>query len=74
MQLVIISFLVLLFCVGLMAIGVLCGRKPITGSCGGVGAALGEADYTCPLCGGDEIKCAELKPVPITDASVPKQK
>lgn len=69
MQLVIISFLVLLACVGLMAIGVLFGRKPIAGSCGGVGAALGEADYTCPLCGGDEIKCAQLKPEPVIDAT-----
>lgn len=37
------------------------GRKPIAGSCGGVGAALGEEDYVCELCGGDEAKCEELK-------------
>ena len=36
------------------------GRKPIAGSCGGVGAALGEEDYVCELCGGDEAKCEEL--------------
>lgn len=40
-----------------MAIGVLMGRKPIAGSCGGVGAALGETDYTCDICGGDPNKC-----------------
>jgi hypothetical protein len=59
MSLVLVSFLALLIFVGLMAIGVLLGRKPIAGSCGGVGAALGEKDYTCPLCGGDENKCEQ---------------
>jgi hypothetical protein len=42
-----------------MAIGVLMGGKPISGSCGGVGAALGEADYNCDICGGDPNKCDE---------------
>ena len=42
-----------------MAIGVIMGRKPISGSCGGVGAALGEKDYTCDICGGDPNKCEE---------------
>ena len=43
-----------------MAVGVLMGRKPISGSCGGVGAALGEDNYTCELCGDDPAKCDEL--------------
>ena len=38
---------------------VLMGGKPITGSCGGVGAALGEANYNCDICGGDPNKCDE---------------
>jgi hypothetical protein len=42
-----------------MAIGVLMGRKPISGSCGGVGAALGEKDYSCEICGGDTKKCED---------------
>jgi hypothetical protein len=42
-----------------MAIGVLLGRKPISGSCGGVGAALGEKDYSCDICGGDIKKCED---------------
>jgi hypothetical protein len=42
-----------------MAIGVLMGGKPISGSCGGVGAALGEANYNCDICGGDPNKCDE---------------
>ena len=42
-----------------MAIGVLMGGKPISGSCGGVGAALGEANYNCDICCGDPNKCDE---------------
>ena len=45
----------------IMSIGVIMGRKPIAGSCGGVGAALGEKDYKCDLCGGDPNKCEEQK-------------
>lgn len=40
-----------------MAVGVLCGRRPIKGSCGGVARALGERDYQCEICGGDESRC-----------------
>ena len=43
-----------------MAVGVLMGRKPISGSCGGVGAALGEDNYSCEICGGDPAKCDEV--------------
>jgi hypothetical protein len=42
-----------------MAVGVLLGRKPISGSCGGVGTALGEKDYSCDICGGDIKKCED---------------
>lgn len=42
-----------------MAIGAILNNKPITGSCGGVGAALGEANYNCDICGGDPNKCYE---------------
>ncbi|MCV6604967.1 MAG: (Na+)-NQR maturation NqrM [Porticoccaceae bacterium] len=52
--------LVILLIAG-MAIGVIMGRKPLAGSCGGVGAALGEKDYTCDLCGGDPKKCESLQ-------------
>lgn len=54
-------FLVSLLVVGLviagMAIGVIMGRQPIKGSCGGMGA-LG-IDTTCDLCGGDPQRCDE---------------
>lgn len=59
MQMLIVSFLVMLFLVSIMAIGVIFGRKPLKGSCGGVGAALGTADYVCDLCGNDPNKCEE---------------
>lgn len=42
-----------------MSIGVIMGRKPISGSCGGVGAALADPDYVCDLCGNDPNKCEE---------------
>lgn len=51
--------IVLLAIVGAMAVGVIMGRKPIAGSCGGIGAALGEDDYVCDICGGDPEKCEE---------------
>jgi hypothetical protein len=45
--------------IGVMSVGVIMGRKPIAGSCGGVGAALQDDDYICDLCGNDPKKCEE---------------
>lgn len=56
---VLIALVVMLLVVGGMAIGVMFGRKPLAGSCGGVGKALGEKEYVCDICGGDESKCEE---------------
>lgn len=56
-----VVFLVMVVLVAAMSIGVIMGRKPISGSCGGVGKALGEEDYVCDICGGDEAKCEEQK-------------
>lgn len=53
------AFGLLLTVVVIMSVGVLMGRKPIKGSCGGVGAALGEKEYVCDLCGNDPNKCEE---------------
>lgn len=62
---VLIATLVVMLLVALaLSISVLAGRKPITGSCGGVGKALGDPNYVCDLCGGDEAKCAEEKAKP----------
>ena len=52
-----VTLLVLLLVVAGMSIGVIFGRKPLKGSCGGVGKALGEEDYVCDICGGDPDKC-----------------
>ena len=64
---ILIAVLAFGFLVSIMAIGVLVGRKPISGSCGGVGAALGEDDYTCEICGDDPAKCDEFTEQQSTD-------
>ena len=54
-------FLLVLLIVGFllaaMSIGVIMGRKPISGTCGGIGA-LG-LDQACDICGGNTKKCEE---------------
>lgn len=72
MAVMIVTLLVMLFVAFALSISVLAGRKPITGSCGGVGKALGEPEYVCPLCGGDEAKC-EAEKAKDADAKVVAQ-
>ena len=55
MNVILLSFVVLLFIVIAMSVGVLCGRKPIKGSCGGM-SSLG-METACDICGGDTQKC-----------------
>lgn len=55
----VLAFILLSLVIVAMSVGVLMGRKPIKGSCGGVGAALGEKNYECDICGGDPNKCDE---------------
>ena len=64
MAVLIVTLLVMLFVAFALCINVLAGRKPVSGSCGGVGKALGDPNYVCDLCGGDEAKCAEEKAKP----------
>ncbi len=59
MEIFIFTFIALVVFVLAMSAGVLMGGQPVKGSCGGVGAALGEKDYTCDICGGDPNKCDE---------------
>ena len=49
------AFGFMLLRVALMAVGVICGRKPIAGSCGGM-KALG-MEVECEICGGDPQQC-----------------
>lgn len=51
----IFAFLLMLVVVSVMAVGVVFGRQPISGSCGGM-KALG-LDMECEICGGDLSKC-----------------
>jgi len=53
-----IFFIVFFFMVVLvvaMSVGVLFGKKPISGSCGGM-SALG-MEVACDICGGDKTRC-----------------
>lgn len=50
-----LAFVVMLMIVGGMAIGVIAGRKPIAGSCGGLNA-MG-VDTECEICGGNPARC-----------------
>ncbi len=52
-----ISMLVIGLVISAMAVGVIMGRAPIKGSCGGLGAV--GIDQACEICGGDPKKCDE---------------
>jgi hypothetical protein len=51
------TFVLLLLVVAGMAIGVMFGRKPLKGSCGGLNNGSGES--SCTVCGGNPAKCEE---------------
>lgn len=55
MSTLMIVFAIMLLLVAAMSIGVLLGRKPLAGSCGGM-SAVG-MDGACDVCGGDKSKC-----------------
>ncbi|MFL2697956.1 MAG: (Na+)-NQR maturation NqrM [Gammaproteobacteria bacterium] len=54
---IIIALGVFIFVMIAMSLGVLMGRKPITGSCGGL--ANLEPGRECEICGGNPSKCVE---------------
>jgi hypothetical protein len=51
------TFVILLAVVAAMSIGVMRGRAPISGSCGGLNN-LG-VDGACEICGGNPAKCEQ---------------
>jgi hypothetical protein len=51
------SIVIMLLVVAGMAIGVMFGRQPIKGSCGGLNNV--GVDANCELCGGNPAKCEE---------------
>ncbi len=53
----ILTFMVMVAVIAAMAVGVIYGRAPISGSCGGLGN-MG-VDGACEICGGDTSKCEE---------------
>lgn len=59
METVLLTIVLMLLAFAAMAVGILFGRPPIKGSCGGMSALAG-GDGSCKLCGGDPNKCAEL--------------
>ncbi len=55
MSTMILAFVFMLLMITVMAIGVIMGRPPISGSCGGM-KALG-MDVGCEICGGNPSLC-----------------
>lgn len=60
MEVMLMTFAALMFIVIAMSVGVLLGRKPIKGSCGGM-SALG-MDTACDICGGKPSECDSENP------------
>lgn len=52
-------FLIVAMLLAAMSVGVMFGRKPISGTCGGIGA-LG-ISQSCDLCGGSPQKCEDSR-------------
>ena len=66
-----ITFMFLLLMVGVMAVGVMRGREPISGTCGGLNQ-MGDGGG-CELCGGNPAACRELDPMaePLSSSNTP---
>lgn len=69
-----ITLLAFLLLIAFMAVGVLLGRRAISGSCGGLGARQGDGGAeSCSLCSNPDAACRELGRRMKASASVPDQ-
>jgi hypothetical protein len=60
----VLALVVFMAIVAVMAVGVIFGRAPIKGSCGGLGAV--GIDQDCEICGGDPQRCdSNMQPAPV---------
>ena len=64
-------FLIVVLLVAGMSVGVIFGRKPISGTCGGIGA-LGISS-SCDICGGNTQKCDEENQRVAPEAITPEE-
>lgn len=60
MTLFFVSLIAIVLMILLMAVGVLMGKEPLKGTCGGLNRFTG--DKECPVCGGDTTKCESNSP------------
>jgi len=60
MTTLLLAFGAMLIIIGGMAVGVMFGRQPIKGSCGGM-SAVG-IDAECEICGGNPARCDAQSP------------
>ncbi|NWN91640.1 (Na+)-NQR maturation NqrM [Marinobacter adhaerens] len=63
-------FMIVVLLVTAMSVGVIFGRKPISGTCGGIGA-LG-LSASCDICGGNTQKCEEENQRVASEAAAPE--
>lgn len=66
METILVTVIFLLIIFAAMAVGLMFGRGPIRGSCGGIATLTGERE--CSLCGGDRLRCEEINGEPNPEA------
>ncbi|HSG90694.1 MAG TPA: (Na+)-NQR maturation NqrM [Pseudomonadales bacterium] len=65
MSLFLVVFAIMLLLVAAMSVGVIFGRPPIAGTCGGLNNMTGGAG--CDICGGDPKRCDASSDAPQDD-------